>query len=259
VNIYSFSKKGAESVGLGMQKKDAELEYWERRFVAHFESGPAQTDGSHDLGHFQRVWKAARYINLEEGGPADPLILLAAAYFHDLVSFPKNHPQRSESSRVSGERAAELLRTAVFAGGLKKGNTEGLGEEGGGFPAEKIEGVRHAIHAHSFSARIEPLTIEAKILQDADRLEAVGAIGLARVFYTAGQLGQTLFHPEDPLAEGREPDDRLYSLDHFKVKLLKLPALMNTATGRRMAESNAAYLEEFLEKIRAEILGMETI
>jgi uncharacterized protein len=232
-----------------MQNKDAELAQWERRFVGYLASGPARTDGSHDLGHFQRVWKAARYINIEEGGPADPLILLAAAYFHDLVSLPKNHPRRSESSKVSAEQAAGLLGGPVFSGGSE--------ERGVGFPAEKIEGVRHAIHAHSFSARIEPLTIEAKILQDADRLEAVGAIGLARVFYTAGQLGQTLFHPEDPLAEGREPDDRLYSLDHFKVKLLKLPALMNTATGRRMAASNATYLEEFLGKIRTEILGVE--
>jgi len=226
-----------------MQNIDAELEYWERRFAGFLESGPALTDGSHDLGHFQRVWKAARYINREEGEPADPLILLAAAYFHDLVSFPKDHPRRSESSRVSAERAVELLRGP-------------LSEGGPAFPAAKIEGVRHAIHAHSFSARVEPLTAEARILQDADRLEAVGAIGLARVFYTAGQLGQKLFHPEDPLAEEREPDDRLYSLDHFKVKLLKLPALMNTATGRRMAESNAVYLEQFLEKIRGEILGM---
>ena len=236
-----------KSVGLGMQNKDAELEYWERRFAGYLESGPALTDGSHDLGHFQRVWKAARYINREEGEPADPLILLAAAYFHDLVSLPKNHPQRSESSRVSAERAVELLRGPLSVGGPEKSKV---------FPVEKIEGVRHAIHAHSFSARVEPLTAEARILQDADRLEAVGAIGLARVFYTAGQLGQKLFHPEDPLAEGREPDDRLYSLDHFKVKLFKLPALMNTATGRRMAESNAVYLEQFLEKIKAEILGM---
>lgn len=238
-----------------MQNKDAELEYWERRFAGYLESGPALTDGSHDLGHFQRVWKAARYINREEGEPGDPLILLAAAYFHDLVSFPKNHPQRSESSRVSAERAVELLRGPLSVGG-PEGKGPGDGVNNRAFPAEKIEGVRHAIHAHSFSARVEPLTAEARILQDADRLEAVGAIGLARVFYTAGQLGQKLFHLEDPLAEGREPDDRLYSLDHFKVKLLKLPALMNTATGRRMAESNAVYLEQFLEKIKAEILGM---
>jgi uncharacterized protein len=233
-----------------MQDKDPEIAYWERKFIGYLESGPARTDGSHDLGHFQRVWKTAWLINREEGEPADPLVLLAAAYFHDLVSFPKNHPQRSESSRMSAEQTAELLRGPLFAGG-----PEGKGEGGAGFPVEKIEGVRHAIHAHSFSAGIEALTAEARILQDADRLEAVGAIGLARVFYTAGQLGQKLFDPADPLAEWREPDDRLYALDHFRVKLLKLPALMNTATGRRLAERNAAYLVQFMEKIRGEIAG----
>ena len=132
---------------------------------------------------------------------ADLLILLTAAYFHDLVSLPKDHPGRSSSSLLSAEQTVVLL-TETFEG----------------FPPEKIEGVRHAIHAHSFSAKVEPLTPEAKILQDADRLEALGAIGLARVFYTGGQLSQPLFDAADPLALHREPDDSRYSLDHLDRK-----------------------------------------
>ncbi|HEY4288646.1 MAG TPA: phosphohydrolase [Puia sp.] len=212
---------------------------WEKRFLGWLELNGDDSDGSHDLGHFQRVWKAARYINQQEGEAADPLTLLAAAYFHDLVSLPKNHPERAGSSRLSAERTVSLLSTDFPD-----------------FPHEKIEGVRHAIHAHSFSAGIKPLTAEARILQDADRMEAVGAIGLARVFYTAGQLGQRLFDGDDPMAEGREPDDKKYALDHFQVKLLKLPALMNTKAGRRLAEANADYLREFLEKIKKEIEGV---
>jgi len=219
-----------------MQNHDAD--YWEKNFVNYLRLNLDHKDGSHDLGHFQRVWKAAQYINREEGLIADPLILLAAAYFHDLVSLPKNDPERSVASRLSAERTAQLLEETFT-----------------GFPREKIEGVRHAIHAHSFSARVEPLTAEAKILQDADRLEALGAIGLARVFYTAGQLGQKLFDEADPLASFREPDDQVYALDHFTVKLLKLPAKMNTSTGRRLAEQNAAYLTRFMEKINEEIEG----
>ncbi len=211
---------------------------WEKRFINWLELNGDHSDGSHDLGHFQRVWKAARYINQEEGEPADPLILLAAAYFHDLVSLPKNHPQRATSSRLSAERTVLLLE-----------------KDFPDFPREKIEGVRHAIHAHSFSAGVKPLTPEAGILQDADRMEAVGAIGIVRVFYMAGQLGQRLFDGSDPMAEGREPDDQRYALDHFQVKLLKLPALMNTAAGRRLAEVNAEYLREFLRKINKEIRG----
>ena len=212
--------------------------HWEKKFIDYLRLNLTHKDASHDLGHFQRVWKAAQTINREEGGIADPLILLAAAYFHDLVSLPKNHPERSESSRLSAERTVQLL--------------EGVFE---GFPPGKIEGVRHAIHAHSYSARVEPMTAEAKILQDADRLEALGAIGLARVFYTAGQLGQQLFDETDPLASARDLDDQVYALDHFSVKLLKLPALMNTSTGRRLAEENAAYLIHFIKKISAEIGG----
>jgi uncharacterized protein len=164
--------------------------------------------------------------------------LIAAAYFHDLVSLPKNHPERASSSRLSADRTVLLLK-----------------ERWPDFPQEKIEGVRHAIHAHSFSARVAAETAEAKILQDADRMEALGAIGLARVWYTAGQLNQPLFNAEDPLAERRPANDQQYSLDHFQVKLLKLPAMMNTATGRRLAEGHAVYLREFLARIGREILG----
>jgi uncharacterized protein len=188
--------------------------------------------------HFQRVWRAARFINGEEGGGADELVLLAAAYFHDWISFPKNHPRRSESSRLSAEKAVELLRE-VFDD----------------FPADKVEGVRHAIHAHSWSAGIPAETPEAKILQDADRMESLGAIGAARTFYVSGQLNQQLFDADDPLAVKRAPDDRRYALDHFQVKLLKLPATMNTAAGRRMAEKNAEWLRAFARKMEEEIRG----
>jgi uncharacterized protein len=211
---------------------------WEVRFVAYIREHGNLTDGSHDLGHFQRVWKAAQFINREEGGGADELVLLAAAYFHDWVSLPKDHPQRRESSRLSAEKTVELLAGA-FAD----------------FPVEKVEGVRHAIHAHSFSAGVEARTLEAKILQDADRMEAVGAIGAARTFYTAGQLNCQLFDADDPLGEVRELDDRRFALDHFQVKLLKLPAMMQTAAGRRLAEKNAVWLRLFVQKMREEIEG----
>jgi uncharacterized protein len=221
------------------------LQDWEERFVAYYvEQGRYSmeqgllADGSHDLGHFQRVWRIAREINREEGEPADLLILLASAYFHDLVSLPKNHPDRREASRLGAGRAVDLLK-----------------ERWEDFPSGKLEGVRHAIHAHSFSARVDPLTAEARILQDADRMEALGAIGLARVWYSAGQMGQSLFDPADPLAAARVADDQRFALDHFQLKLLRLPGRMNTPAGRRMAESRAQYLREFLDRICREILG----
>jgi uncharacterized protein len=237
--VEETRRSGKESkllVCLRMQNHS--LGDWEKIFYDYIGSNMSQEDGSHDLGHFTRVWKSAAYINQEEGLGADPLILLTAAYFHDLVSLPKNHPDRTQSSRLSAEKTAQLLKE-YFAG----------------FPPEKIGGVYHAIHAHSFSAKVEPRTAEARILQDADRLEALGAIGLARVFYTAGKLNQRMFEPRDPMALHREADDQVFALDHFSIKLLKLPALMNTHTGRRIADVNADYLRGFLGKIGTEIAG----
>lgn len=237
-----------------MTTSNSLLSDWESRFSGYWKPdggagrvrGAAQNDaadgqggdGAHDLQHFRRVWKAAAEINREEGGVADDLILLAAAYFHDIVSLPKNDPRRGESSRLSAEKAARLLE-----------------EEFVGFPREKIAGVCHAILTHSFSAGIAPETPEARILQDADRLEALGAIGVARVFYIAGQLGAQLFDADDPLAAARGLDDRRFALDHFAVKLLKLPAMMHTAAARRYAEKNAEWMRLFIQKLCSEIDG----
>ena len=221
-----------------MKNETQNLAEWEELFLNYWREQEGIADGSHDLGHFQRVWKSARYIAREEGGTADLLVLLASAYFHDLVSLPKDSPQRAESSRLSAEVASRLLV-----------------DRWKDFPVEKIAGVRHAIHAHSFSAGVPAETEEARILQDADRLEAVGAIGVARCFYTAGQTDARLFDADDPLAKGREPNDRQYALDHFQVKLFKLPAMMKTVTGRRLAEENARWMRGFVAKLCGEIAG----
>lgn len=221
-----------------MENETQNLPKWEEAFLTYWREREGIADGSHDLGHFRRVWKAAGHIAREEGATADLLVLLASAYFHDLVSLPKDSPRRAESSRLSAEEAGRLLS-----------------ERWKDFPLEKIPGIKHAIHAHSFSAGVAAETEEARILQDADRLEAVGAIGVARCFYTAGQMDARLFDADDPLAEDREPNDRQYALDHFQVKLFKLPAMMKTATGRRLAGENAAWMRGFVEKLCGEIAG----
>jgi uncharacterized protein len=108
--------------------------------------------------------------------------------------------------------------------------------------------VTHAIEAHSFSANIEPQTVEAMILQDADRLDALGAVGIARVFYVGGRIGRALYHGDDILADNRALDDLNYSLDHFQTKILKLPESMKTAPGRRIAGERAAFVRIFIEQ-----------
>jgi uncharacterized protein len=193
-------------------------------------SGPV--DAAHDIGHLRRVWANARSLAL--GTSADLEVLEAGAFLHDLVNPPKSSPDRARASTLSAEAAARFLATTDF-------------------PPAKIPVVAHAIAAHSFSARIAPETEEAKILQDADRLDALGAIGLARMFAVAGALGSALFDPDDPLARARPLDDRAFSLDHLETKLLTLPGTMQTEAGRAMAEERAEWMRAFRSRLLREL------
>ena len=92
-------------------------------------------------------------------------------------------------------------------------------------------------------------------MQDADRLEALGAIGLARVFAISGAMNAALFDADDPFADNRELDDKAYALDHFQTKLLRLPQSMQTKKGREMAQHNADFLVQFMAKLSAELAG----
>jgi uncharacterized protein len=121
-----------------------------------------------------------------------------------------------------------------------------------GFPADKLDAVAHAIEAHSFSAGIAPASLEAQIVQDADRLDALGAVGLARMFYISGRLGRALAHPTDPLALHRERDDMRYALDHIEEKLATLPAMMQTQAGRAVAHERLTLMLAFRDAFVAE-------
>jgi uncharacterized protein len=155
------------------------------------------------------------------------------------VAVPKGHPDRKRASRLAAERA-----------------TGWLAQEG--FPEPLLAPVAHAIAAHSFSAGIEPETIEAEVVQDADRLDALGAIGIARCYATAGAMGGALVHPDDPVPSvppTRTLDDRRYATDHFFAKLLRLPTTMRTAAGRAEAERRAAVMRRFLSELAREAAG----
>jgi uncharacterized protein len=108
-----------------------------------------------------------------------------------------------------------------------------------------IAAVAHAITTHSFSANLPPETLEAKILQDADRLDAIGAIGVARYFYISGRMNSLLHDLADPAAEHRPLDDSRFALDHFPAKLLKLANGFQTEAGRRLAAQRHVRLVEF--------------
>ncbi|MEP8884313.1 phosphohydrolase [Enterobacter kobei] len=209
---------------------------WQQRFESWLDEHHASEDSAHDISHFRRVWMTARKIMIHH--QADPLVVLTACYFHDIVSLPKNHPERSQSSRLAARKTRDILH-----------------RDFPDFPPDRFAAVEHAIEAHSFSAGIAPQSIEAKIVQDADRLEALGAIGLARVFAVSGVLGVALFDAEDPFADARSLDDRAFALDHFQTKLLRLPDTMQTDVGRELAQHNADFLVHFMAKLSAELQG----
>jgi len=188
-------------------------------------------DSAHDLAHLDRVWANVQAI---AGEGTDLTVLLAASYLHDLVNLPKDSPERARASTLAAEEAAPILRAL-------------------GFDEGRVTATQHAIAAHSFSAGIPPETEEARILRDADRLDALGAIGIARCFAVSGALDRPLYDPEDPFAAARALDDTRQTLDHFRTKLLNLPAGMLTARGREIADARARRMIGFLEDLGAEI------
>jgi len=192
----------------------------------------AHDDGAHDVAHLQRVWKNARAIQQTEGGDLE--ILAASVIMHDCVAVEKDSPQRALASWLAGEKASRILAKH-------------------GWPDERITAVAHAIEAHSYSGGIQPETLEAKILQDADRLDSIGFVGVARCFYTAGRMGSALYDAADAAGEQRTRDDKRYALDHFYTKLLKLAGSFQTAAGARLAHERDVRLRQFLEDFHAEI------
>ena len=190
------------------------------------------SDPAHDFSHILRVFKNAQYLGKAEG--ADMQILLIAALLHDIVSESKLSKKSSES---------EARRQKIAEDFLKK---KGLDDNA-------IKSVLYAIEVHRFSKGLVPSTLEAKILQDADRLDAMGAIGIARVFTTGGAMGRKLYNTNDTFCESREPDDKTWNLDHFFRKLLSLEYGMHTETGKRVAKRRAAVLKRYLSDLQREL------
>ncbi|TBU92775.1 HD domain-containing protein [Phytopseudomonas dryadis] len=204
-----------------------------QQLASHLLASSAQSldDGAHDLSHLQRVWANACRLQREEGG--DLQLLLVAVLLHDCVAVEKDSPRRASASRLSAARAAELLADLQWS-------------------RPRIDAVCHAIEAHSFSAAIAPTSLEARILQDADRLDAIGLIGVARCFHVSGRIGSALYDPADIDARQRPLDDQRYALDHFHSKLLGLAAGFQTATGARLAAERHARMVAFLDGFREE-------
>ncbi len=209
---------------------------WEepiRQFLANQAAG----DVAHDAAHIERVVASAAALASDER--ADLCIVLPAAWLHDCVSVAKDSPDRPRASAMAAATASDFLAAI-------------------GYEAALLPAIAHAIAAHSFSAQIAPQTAEAKVVQDADRLDSLGAIGVARCLMLGGALGRQLYHPDAPFPSapppaGRAPDDTAYTIDHFYVKLLHLADTMQTAAGRREATRRTAVMQRYLDDLRREL------
>lgn len=201
-----------------------------QRLIPHTHA--EKIDGSHDISHLLRVWRNVCAIRDQEGGDAE--ILVVATLLHDCVAVEKNSPFRASASRLAAAKARELLNEM-------------------GWDEERVASVMHAIEAHSYSADITPLSLEARILQDADRLDALGMVGVARLFYVSGRMGSSLYDPLDPHASHRPYDDKRFAVDHFHTKLLHLAEGFQTATGARIAETRHERCKRFLHELTEEI------
>lgn len=192
----------------------------------------ATAEPAHDVSHVRRVTANARRIGTAEGADLD--VVVFAALLHELFNYPKGHPESHRSGEVCAEQAREVLK--------QEGCSEAL-----------VERVATAIAEHPFSRGLVPTTLEGRVLQDADRLDAIGAIGIARCMATCAEMKRPFYAPEDPFCERRPPEDKLWGIDHFYKKLLRIPAGLHTAEARVVATERVAIMEAFLAQLGREI------
>lgn len=185
-------------------------------------------DAAHDFEHARRVMLNALEIGAAEGGDSE--ILIPAALFHDVVMFSKNDSRSDDAAPQSAMAAITVL--------------QGIAD----YPTEKIEHVAETISNCSFHSGPDGLSLNALILQDADRLEATGAIAIMRTFWSAGQMGQPLYNPLDPLSMSVEPDGLQYAWDLFETRLFRAKGRMNTETGRQLAIKRTEFLHRFIDQ-----------
>lgn len=191
----------------------------------------------HDWWHVYRVWNNAKLIaNTEK---CDEITVELAALLHDISDWKFNNGDEEAGAKI----AADWLR--------KNKVEEGI-----------IKHVYEIIATSSFKGakvKSEMRTIEGKIVQDADRLDAMGAIGVGRTFAYGGHTGREMYDPNiEPELHGTAEsykNNNSPTINHFYEKLLLLKDLMNTKTAKKIAESRHKYMEEFLERFYKEWEG----
>lgn len=186
-----------------------------------------KNDSAHAFDHVLRVYRLAERIGRAEG--ANLRILLTAALLHDIAHAEPDHHLRG------AERARELLA---------------------GEPADFVDAVAHCIEAHRFRKGPEPQTLEARILQDADKLDAIGAIGVARAFAHAGHFNEPLWAPLDVVKASPLDGPDHTPVHEYWHKLRHLADRLHTPTARAIARERHAFMEAFFRRLDEECRGL---
>lgn len=196
----------------------------------------SQSDTVHDFDHVLRVLASTERI-----GPAEDArmeIVRAATMLHDIG--------RSQADAQGIDHAAYAARQAANI----------LADQ----PVSMVEAVIHAIAAHRFRSQPSPQTVEARVLFDADKLDAIGAIGVARAYAYGGAHGQRLWAPPEDieldrwLREGDDPDSHT-PVHEFIVKLSRIKDMLYTETGRAVAQERHTFMLTYFEQLNAEVRG----
>lgn len=202
----------------------------------------ADDDPVHDFAHVLRVLALAKRLAEQEG--ADREIVRTAVLLHDISragddnhnqGFALNVAQEEDHAMAAAHRTREILR---------------------GSPPEFVDAVVHAIESHRYRNAIIPQTIEAKVVFDADKLDAIGAIGIARAFAYAGGHQMPLWGRVSPDYQPGNGEELHTPLHEFHVKLQKIKERLYTESGRALAEARHAFMVSFIEQINAEVGGV---
>ena len=191
-------------------------------------------DPGHDWAHILRVTKTAEELAKSE--KADLSVVLPAAFLHDIVNVPKDHPERTRASTLAADKAIKLLSEVHY-------------------DETKFEKIHQAIVEHSWSKGLKPSSIESACVQDADRLDAIGAIGVLRCTAVNVQMKSHFYDPNDPFSENRELNDKSYMIDHYFVKLLKIADSLQTKAAKVEGQRRTEFMRHFLDQLKNEIKG----
>jgi uncharacterized protein len=192
-------------------------------------------ESAHDFDHVLRVLALAEKLARAEG--ADLEIVRTAALLHDIARADED-TTGGDHAEMAAERARAILRAR-------------------GIAPEKIEAIAHAIQAHRFRTNAPPQTLEAKILFDADKLDSIGAVGIARAYQVSGALNQRLWSEVSPdaLATRQQRHSNHSAYAEFVVKLSKVRDRLFTASARQIAQERHAYMADFFARLEKEIHG----